>query len=149
MLNDQMVAVTIGSFANEQEAKDYITSMFLSDYIFGGMDKNSYSVLPISTANLSVFLKEKKVGSYVVFLRENGVTDLVTTITSAESDAPPKEVGNTEKKGDGKGEIKGEPKGDEKGVGKGELKGGGKDIFNGKIKELDGFDPGKKKDKPN
>jgi tetratricopeptide (TPR) repeat protein len=150
MLNDQMVAVTIGSFANEQEAKDYITSMFLSDYIFGGMDKNSYSVLPISNANLSIFLKEKKVGSYVVFLRENGVTDLVTTITSAESDAPPKErVENTEKKGDGKGEIKGEIKGDEKGVGKGEIKGGGKDLFNGKKKELDGFDPGKKKDKPN
>lgn len=150
MLNDQMVAVTIGSFANEQEAKDYITSMFLSDYIFGGMDKNSYSVLPISNANLSIFLKEKKVGSYVVFLRENGVTDLVTTITSAESDAPPKErVENTDKKGDGKGEIKGEIKGDEKGVGKGEIKGGGKDLFNGKKKELDGFDPGKKKDKPN
>lgn len=71
MLSDALMVVSLSSFANEQEAKDYITSMFLSDYIFGGIDKNDYSVLPISVGNYSIFLQEKKVDEYKAFLEEN------------------------------------------------------------------------------
>ena len=71
MLGDESMLLSLGSFNNEQEAKDYITSMFITDYIFGGMDKSQYSVLPISVANYSVFLQEKQVEEYNAFLQEN------------------------------------------------------------------------------
>lgn len=68
---DDMMVITLGDFDNEQEAKDYITSMFITDYIFGGMDKQSYSVLPVSISNFAAFYKEKKVEEYKTFLNEN------------------------------------------------------------------------------
>ena len=71
MLGDETMLLSLGSFANEQEANDYITSMFISDYIFGGMDKSQYSVLPISVSNYGVFLQEKQVEDYKAFLQEN------------------------------------------------------------------------------
>lgn len=69
VFNEQML-VSISSFENEKEAKDYITSMFLTDYIFGGMDKTSYSVLPVSIKNYPVLFKEKKLDEYKAFLDE-------------------------------------------------------------------------------
>ena len=71
MFADDMMVVIIGDFDDEQNAKDYITSMFLTDYIFGGIDKNTYSVVPISTGNFSTFNKEKKIDEYKTFLDEN------------------------------------------------------------------------------
>lgn len=69
VFNEQML-VSISPFGNEKEAKDYITSMFLTDYIFGGMAKESYSVLPVSVKNYPVFFKEKKLDEYKAFLEE-------------------------------------------------------------------------------
>ena len=71
MLSDALMVVSLSTFDNEQEAKDYITSMFITDYIFGGIDKNDYSVLPISMKNYGIFLKEKVVDDYKAFLHEN------------------------------------------------------------------------------
>lgn len=71
MLSDAMMVVSLSPFDNEQEAKDYITSMFLTDYIFGGIDKTQYSVVPISAGNYAVFLKEKSIDDYKSFLDEN------------------------------------------------------------------------------
>lgn len=69
VFNEQML-VSISPFDNEKEAKDYIASMFLTDYIFGGMAKDSYSVLPVSVKNYPVFFKEKKLDEYKAFLEE-------------------------------------------------------------------------------
>ena len=69
VFNEQML-VSISPFENEKEAKDYIASMFLTDYIFGGMAKDSYSVLPVSVKNYPVFFKEKKLDEYKAFLEE-------------------------------------------------------------------------------
>ena len=71
MLSDALMVVSLNSFANEQEAKDYITSMFITDYIFGGIDKDDYSVLPISANNYPIFIQQKKVDDYKTFLQEN------------------------------------------------------------------------------
>ena len=71
MLEDPYMILSIGMFSNEQEAKDYITSMFITDYVFGGMDKEQYSVLPLSMGNYSVFLSEKRIDDYKAFLEEN------------------------------------------------------------------------------
>ena len=70
MLGDALMVLSLSSFANEQEAKDYITSMFLNDYIFGGIDATNYSVLPISVGNYTVFLREKVLDDYKSFLEE-------------------------------------------------------------------------------
>ncbi len=71
MFSDETMVLYLTSFANEQEAKDYITSMFLTDYIFGGMDKQNYSVLPISANNFTTFCKEKLLEDYQSFYNEN------------------------------------------------------------------------------
>jgi tetratricopeptide (TPR) repeat protein len=71
MLSDALMLVSLSPFENEQEAKDYITSMFITDYIFGGIEESNYSVLPISLKNYAVFLQEKLVDDYKEFLKEN------------------------------------------------------------------------------
>lgn len=70
LFNDTQAVVYLGLFENEQNAKDYITSMFLTDYIFGGMDKNNYSVLPVSLGNFGEFCKQKSIEAYKAFLEE-------------------------------------------------------------------------------
>ena len=71
MLSNEMMIVSLSVFNNEQEAKDYITSMFLTDYIFGGIDTEAYDVLPISSRNYATFYQERKVDEYKAFLEEN------------------------------------------------------------------------------
>lgn len=71
MLNEEQMLLSISEFANEQEAKDYITSMFLTDYLFGGFSEDAYSVLPISVNNYATFYKEKGVEDYKNFLDEH------------------------------------------------------------------------------
>ena len=68
MLEGKTMLITLNPFENEQEAKDYITSMFITDYLFGGMNKEDYSVLPISVSNFAILLKEKSVEDYKAFL---------------------------------------------------------------------------------
>ena len=71
ILDDDRTLVTIGNFENQQQAADYITSMFLTDYIFGGMDKNTYSVCLISSKNYPVFYQAKDLDEYKNFLESN------------------------------------------------------------------------------
>ena len=71
VLDDNRNIVTIGVFKGEQEAKDYVTTMSLSDYIFGGIDEKDYSVYSISTKNYAVFYQEKNLEDYKAFLEEH------------------------------------------------------------------------------
>ena len=71
LFGDTDAVIYLSSFSNEEDAKNYITSMYLTDYIFGGMDKTTYWVLPISVSNFSVFCKERKIEEYKAFLEEN------------------------------------------------------------------------------
>ena len=68
ILDDERSLVTIGNFENEQLAKDYITSLFLTDYVFGGLSKLDYTVLPISSKNYPVFYQAKDLDEYVQFM---------------------------------------------------------------------------------
>ena len=71
MLDDKNMLLSLSEFTNEQDAKDYITSMFLTDYLFGGFDETAYSVLPISVNNYATFYKEKGMEEYKAFLEEH------------------------------------------------------------------------------
>ena len=71
VLDDAHVLVTIGNFDNEKQAADYITSMFLNDYVFGGIDKGLYTITPISNKNYPVFYKFKKLDEYIQFYESN------------------------------------------------------------------------------
>ena len=68
MLDNKTMLLTLGLFDSEQEAKDYITAMMQSDYLFGGMDKSTFDVLPISVNNYAIFYQEKDVVVYKGFL---------------------------------------------------------------------------------
>ena len=71
ILDEQRTLVTIGNFDGEQKAKDYITSMFLTDYVFGGIDGNNYKITPISIKNYPVFYQSKDFDEYKTFMDEN------------------------------------------------------------------------------
>ena len=70
-LDDEHSLITIGNFNSETDAADYITSMFINDYVFGGMDASSYKITPISIKNYPVFYQAKNVDEYIQFIESN------------------------------------------------------------------------------
>ena len=71
ILDDAHTIVTIGNFDNERQAADYITSMFLTDYVFGGIDKAQYTITPISGKNYPVYYQSKDLNEYIQFYESN------------------------------------------------------------------------------
>ena len=71
VLDDARTIITIGSFDGQGKATDYITSMQISDYVFGGMDKSKYSLIPISIKNYPVFYQSKDLEEYKNYIESN------------------------------------------------------------------------------
>ncbi len=71
VLDERQSIITIGSFESQQKAADYITSMQLSDYVFGGIDKTKYKIIPISVKNYPVFYQAKDMNEYAKFYEES------------------------------------------------------------------------------
>ena len=71
VLDDDHSIITIGNFDSESKAADYISSMFIGDYVFGGIDKSKYTVIPISTKNYPVFYQAKDLEEYKTFINES------------------------------------------------------------------------------
>lgn len=71
MLNKQDALITIGNFENLGKAKDYHTAMFLSDYIFGGINSENYQVIEVSIPNFPIFYEQKNVEEYMEFWNLN------------------------------------------------------------------------------
>ena len=67
MLNKEDALLTIEKFDNLNQAIDYHDAMFLSDYVFGGIEKDNYKVLIISASNYPIFYQEKNVDDYLNF----------------------------------------------------------------------------------
>ena len=63
--------ITIGNFDSESKAADYISSMFIGDYVFGGIDKSKYTAIPISTKNYPIFYQAKDLEEYKTFINES------------------------------------------------------------------------------
>ena len=68
ILDDDRTLVTIGNFDSFQKAQDYITSLFLTDYVFGGMEKSDYQICPISGKNYPVFYQSKDLDEYLKYI---------------------------------------------------------------------------------
>ena len=71
ILDDNRTLITIGNFDGQSKAADYITSMTMSDYVFGGIDKTKYSIVPISSKNYPVFYQSKDMEEYNTFIESN------------------------------------------------------------------------------
>lgn len=71
VLDDTRSMITIGNFDSQNKAANYITSMQLSDYVFGGIDKAKYKIIPISTKNYPVFYQSKDMDEYSTFYESN------------------------------------------------------------------------------
>ena len=67
MLNKEDAMLTIEKFENVDKAIDYRDSMFLTDYIFGGIDNSNYKVIIVSVSNYPIFYQEKNVDEYLDF----------------------------------------------------------------------------------
>ena len=71
VLDDARTVITIGSFDGQQSAADYITSMQLTDYVFGGINKAKYNIVPISIKNYPLFYQSKDMKEYTTFYESN------------------------------------------------------------------------------
>ena len=71
ILDENHTIVTVGNFDNEQKAADYITSMFINDYVFGGIDKSSYTITPISIKNYPIYYQARDLNEYINFIESN------------------------------------------------------------------------------
>ena len=71
VLDDARSMITIGNFEGQGKATDYITSMQISDYVFGGIDKAKYKIVPISIKNYPVFYQSKDIDEYNTFMESN------------------------------------------------------------------------------
>lgn len=71
VLDDDHSIITIGNFDSESKAADYISSMFIGDYVFGGIDKSKYTAIPISTKNYPIFYQAKDLEEYKTFINES------------------------------------------------------------------------------
>ncbi len=71
VLNDQYTLVTIGNFSDSREAEAYRIALAQSDYVFGGIIKDDYFVLPVSLSNYPVFYRQKDIQEYERFLKKN------------------------------------------------------------------------------
>lgn len=71
VLDDGHSIITIGNFDSESKAADYISSMFIGDYVFGGIDKSKYTAIPISSKNYPVFYQAKDLEEYKTFINES------------------------------------------------------------------------------
>ena len=67
LLNKQETIITIEEFENKAKAEDYKTAMFLTDYLFGGINKEQYKVMLISKKNYPIFYNNKNVDEYLEF----------------------------------------------------------------------------------
>ena len=70
MFGKQEAIITIEEFENESKAQDYKTAMFLTDYLFGGINQDHYKVLLISKSNYPIFFSNKNVDEYIEFLNK-------------------------------------------------------------------------------
>ena len=70
-LDGDRTLVTIGNFDSQQQADDYIASMFLTDYVFGGINEINYKIKPISIKNYPVFYQSKDIDEYIQFIESN------------------------------------------------------------------------------
>ena len=71
VLDDDHTLISIGNFDSEKKAAEYIASMFLGDYVFGGIDKSKYTVIPISSKNYPIFYQAKDLEEYKTFINES------------------------------------------------------------------------------
>ncbi len=71
ILDDDRTLVTIGNFESQQQANDYISSMFLTDYVFGGIDEVNFKIKSISIKNYPVFYQSKDLDEYIQFIESN------------------------------------------------------------------------------
>lgn len=67
LLNKQETIITIEEFENKAKAEDYKTAMFLTDYLFGGINQEQYKVMLISKKNYPIFYNNKNVDEYLEF----------------------------------------------------------------------------------
>ena len=71
ILDDDLTVVTIGNFESEKKAEDYITSIFLTDYVFGGIGKDDYKVFPISGKNYPILYQSKDLDEYLKYIESH------------------------------------------------------------------------------
>ena len=68
IFDDDRTMVTIGNFESLKRAEDYITTLFITDYVFGGIDKSDYKIFPISGKNYPLFYQVKDMDEYQQFI---------------------------------------------------------------------------------
>ncbi|PID94202.1 MAG: hypothetical protein CSA95_03965 [Bacteroidetes bacterium] len=67
MLKDKKQMVTVSSFNNASEAKDYLTDISSNEYVFSRLSAEDYVHFIISAENYPTFYKNKNIDAYLMF----------------------------------------------------------------------------------
>ncbi len=67
MLDNQRMVITVGNFANKNEADNYYTALKNDEYVFSGIDPGAVFLFTISMKNYPVFYKNKDQKGYQEF----------------------------------------------------------------------------------
>ncbi len=68
---DDKMYVMIRSFANHTQSREYIGGLDTDPAVFEGMDKNSFTLFPITEQNFNKFVTDKDLSKYLDFYRIN------------------------------------------------------------------------------
>lgn len=70
LLGKTQTIVTVGNFKNKDEALNYYNAIIIDKYVLSGVDKENYSIFPISTSNYPLFYRDKNLKAYKDFFEK-------------------------------------------------------------------------------
>lgn len=71
ILQDKKQMITVSSFNNAQEARDYMEEIAANDYVFSRIGAEDYIQFVISSGNYPVFYKNKNIDAYLMFFNKS------------------------------------------------------------------------------
>jgi hypothetical protein len=75
ILTGDLQVITVKNFGNKKEAMDYFGAITADPVVFGEMKETDFRHFVISKDNFTQFYKNKNVGQYIQFFRENYLKD--------------------------------------------------------------------------
>jgi tetratricopeptide (TPR) repeat protein len=71
LLDNNTEMIVVNAFPDAGRATEYYNEVRYNETVFGSIDKESYTVFPISEFNYGIFFREKDIPSYMQFFTQN------------------------------------------------------------------------------
>lgn len=71
LLDNTSEMIVVNAFPNAAKATEYYNEIRYNELVFEGIEKDAYTVFPISEVNYGIFFREKDIPSYMQFFTQN------------------------------------------------------------------------------